>query len=318
MPKFTRRIKNNKKNRTIKRGGDSNIESPNNNNEGVVDIVANKLYNVGSSIATGALDTGLKIVGLERVDKSKEDQEETQKVDQNIEKIGDAASGIISDVGNVVDKTGSAVIQNVNEVLGSNIVQESASQAAEDTAEIVKQTAEKFNNALNDPEVKEEVVEAINNASEIAAVGIKAFEKPAQELTNVAAKSFQKAEESAAEGAVKTVAAIAAATPGLGALIDLGMAANSASRALRSVSEAGSETTQALSRAIIDTKNNFEQGMSELEKQKKIGDEITNRTGKSWHEFENPIPQMRQFGGKKTRRRLTKRKAKSKRVRFAI
>jgi hypothetical protein len=61
------------------------------------------------------------------------------------------------------------------------------------------------------------------------------------------------------------------------------------------------------------------QGLKELEEKKKMGDQISNRTTKSINNFENPLSSTTQSaGGRKTKRRLFKRKAKSKRVRFAI
>lgn len=315
MSKLTRRLIKNRKNRTIKVGGD-NIPKLQEKREGLLDIVGDKIYNTASSVGEKALDTGLNIVGLERKDKKIDETE--SKIDENLEKMGNTATGIISNVSNVVDKTGAALIENVNEVLGSNIVKETTAEAAENTAELIKEGAEKFNEAINDPIVKAEVVEAIDNAADIATIGIKSFEKPVDELTDVAAKSFQKGQTALAEGAVKTGAAIVAALPGIGGLIDLAMAFNSASRAGKAVAEASSETIEALSDAIIDTKNSFQDGMKELEEKKKLANQISNRTTKSINQFENPILKANQTGGKKTKRSFLKRKAKSKRVKFAI
>ena len=77
---------------------------------------------------------------------------------------------------------------------------------------------------------------------------------------------------------------------------------------LRGLMEAYSE--------VYAPKENIEEGLKVLEEKKKLGDEISSRTDKSIKEFEDPV--KTQDGGRKTRRRLFKRKAKSKRVRFAM
>jgi hypothetical protein len=328
MSKFTRRFKKNKKNKSLKRGGaeksepenyePENYEPEKSEREGVIDIVQNKVADVASSAATTLTDIGLKIAGLERVNKTDEDNDATKKVDENINKVSDAASGIISDVGNVVDKTGAAIIENVNEVLGSSVVKETTEQAAEKTADIVKEGAEKFNEALNDPEVKAEVKESIEKASEIGAIVVEAAEKPIEKAVDVAANAAQKATGAALAGVVKVGTDVMAAVPGVGAFIELGKMMNDASKAASAVVEAGTEAVEAGSDAFIETKKNVEKGLKDLEEKKQMSDKISNRTIKSITEFENPITSAQSAGSTKTRRKLTKRKANSKRVRFSI
>jgi len=108
-----------------------------------------------------------------------------------------------------------------------------------------------------------------------------------------------------------------AAVPGVGAVIEVGKMLNDGTKAASAVVEAGSEAVEAASDAFIETKENVEQGLKELEEKKKLAEQISNRTTKSIDNFENPIS-TQMVGGRKTRRRLFKRKAKSKRVRFAI
>ena len=314
MTKFTRRLKKNKKNRTIKRGGDGNSSENQKDREGVIDMVENSVSNVASSAAKTIGDAGLRIVGLQRVNKD-EDNESTKEVDSNINKVADAASGIVSDVENVADKTGAAVIENVNEVLGSDIVEETTEQAAEKTAEIIKESAEKFNEALDKPEVKAEVKETIEKAGEIGAIVVGAAEKPLEKAVDVAANATAKATGAAAAGVTKVLTDFAGAIPGVGAVIDVLKAANDASKAASAVVEAGSEAIEAGSDAFIETKKGVEEGLKLLENQKKTGDETIRRTNNSIKEFEAPVQAA---GSRKTRRRLFKNKAKSKRVRFAI
>lgn len=329
MSKITKRFKN-KKNRTMKsraafliKGGDSSENKKNETfekeeREGIFDIIGNKINDVVSSAATNVGDAGLKIVGLERVNKSDEEEEnDTKKVDENIEKIGNVASEIVSDVENVVDKTGAAIIENVNEVLGSDVVKETTKQAAEETANIVKESAETFNEALNDPEVKAEIEEAIENAGEVGAIAVKAAEKPFNEAVDVAAKAIPKATGATLAGLIKVGTDAMAAIPGVGGIIEIGKIINDSSRAASAVVEAGSEAAEVASDAFIETKENIDKALDELEKKKKLAEQVSSRTSNSIKEFENP--KKLQLGGvHKTRRRLTKRKSKSKRVRFSI
>jgi len=329
MRKLTRRLKKNKKNRTFKRGGAVDIkkpeevkskeESPKEERQGIMDIIGNKVADVAYSGATTLGDAGLKIVGLERIDKSKEEEEASKKVDDNINKISDAASGIVSDVGNVFDKTGAAVIENVNEVLGSSVVKETTEEAAEKTADIIKEGAETFNDALNDPEVKAELEEAIENAGEVGAVFVKSVEKPAEQLVDVAANSAAKATGATLGGIIRVGTDAMAAVPYVGAVIEFGKMLNDGSKAASAAVEAGSEAVEVASDAFIETKENVEKGLKVLEEKKKLADEISSRTNKSIKEFETPLlSQAQAAGAKKTRRKLLKHRGKSKRVRFAI
>lgn len=335
MSKFTRRFKKNKKNRTIKRGGqspDAKVKSEEittsegkPEREGIFDIIGNKISNVASSAATTVGDLGLRFVGLERISKADEEKKkEEEKVNENLEKvnegigkIGEAASDVINTIENVADKTGAVILDNVNNVLGSDAVKETTEQAAENTAEIIQENLEVFNDALNKPEVKAEVKEAIDHIGDVGAVVVGAAEKPIEKAVDVASNAAAKATGAALGGLIKIGTDAMAAVPGLGAVIEVGKMLNDGSKAASAVVEAGSETVEVAADAIIDTKEAIEQGLELLEEKKKTGEEISNRTTKSINDFENPIA-AQAAGARKTRRRLFKRKAKSKRVRFAI
>ena len=92
MSKFTRRFKKNKKNKSLKRGGAEKSEPEKDEREGVIDIVENKVADIASSAATTLTDVGLRIIGLERVNKTDEDNDATKKVDENINKVSDKLS----------------------------------------------------------------------------------------------------------------------------------------------------------------------------------------------------------------------------------
>jgi len=338
MSKLTRRFKKNKKNRTIKRGGQSpdakvkseEIKAPEVKDErqderqGVFDIIGNKISNVASSAATTVGDLGLRFVGLERIEKADEEDKPPEKVDENLEKVNegiekivDAASGIVNTVENVADKTGAVILDNVNEVLGSDAVNETTEQVAKNTAEIVQENLEVFNDALNNPEVKAEVEEAIEHIGDVGAVVVEASEKPIEKVVDVASNALVKATGATLAGIIKIGTDVAAAVPGVGAVIEVGKMLNDGSKAASAVVEAGSEVVEVASDAFIETKEGIEKGLDLLEENKKTAEEISNRTTKSIDDFENPVSTITK-GGRKTRRRFFKRKAKSKRVRFSI
>jgi len=323
MPKFTRYIKKNRKNKTLKRksifckkGGDA----PPTERKGVFDIIGDAIGSAASSVVDKAEDIGLNALGLEKIDKTAEESETTQKVDENIEKMSDVASGVISDVGNVIDKTSAAVIDNVNEVLGSPVVSEGIKEAGEETAAITGKLAETFNDAMDNPVVKAEVEEAIENAGEVGTVVVKAAEEPIKELARVSIEAGTDATAAAASGAIKVGTDILAAVPGWGAIIDFGKMINDGSKAASAVVAAGTEVVEAGSHAFIETSENVKEDLKELAEKKKVTEQISNRTTKSIDEFENPLPNTEQSAGgrRRTRRRLSKRKAKSNRVRFTI
>jgi len=312
MSKFTRRIKGNRKNRTYKKGGDS----PDEERKGIIDIATEKIGHVTSGVIDKLEDVGLNALGLKRIDKSS--NQTSKNVDSNIDKISDATSGVVSDISNVVNKTATTVIDNVNDVLGSEVVNESVEAAAKETADITAKLAEKFNDAMNNPEVKEKVEEAIENAADVGTVIVKSSEKPLEEAVKVGVDAGTKALGAASGGIIKVGTDMAAAVPGLGAIIEFGKILNDSSKAASAVVEAGSEGVEAASDAFVETTENVKQGLKELEEKKKMAEQISNRTTKSINDFENPLRATTQTAGRtKTRRRLSKRKAKTKRVRFA-
>jgi transcriptional regulator of aromatic amino acid metabolism len=288
--------KKNKKNKSLKfKAGNSEAKE----REGVIDLIGDKINNATSSALSSLADTGLKIVGLEKIDRQKEEIPTTN---------------IVSNVSDIADKTSASLITNVNEVLGSDLVNKTTKQAAKDTAVITSKLLNNFNKAINSPEIKQEVKEALDNAGEVASVAVDALKEPFSKVVDIAAESTQKATSAAVSGAIKVSTDALSAVPFWGAFIDLGKIMNDGSKAASAVVEAGTEALEVSSDAFIDTKKNFEKGLKELDKQKKMSKQILNRTTNSIDEFENPTIIK---GGTKTKRRLFKRKLNTKRVRFA-
>jgi hypothetical protein len=325
MPKFTRHVNGNRKNKTLKRratygkseatygkkGGDGSDKE----RKGVLDIASDKISNAASVVVNKAEDIGLNALGLERINHS--DNIDSSKQNENLEKNGESAPGVVSNVGNVVNKTSAAVLDNINDVLSSQVVSNNVEEAANETAEITSKLAEKFNDAMSRPEVKEKVDKAIENAAEISEVIIRSSEKPLQEAAKVSVEAGTKALGAASAGIIKVGTDMMAAVPGLGAVIELGKILNDGSKAASAVVEAGTEAVETASDAFMETSENVKRELKDLEEKKKMAEQISNRTTKSISQFENPLPNTSQTGGRKTKRRFFKRKAKSKRVRFA-
>jgi len=316
MLKLTRRFKNYKKNKTIKKGGSTKKleeREERKEREGIIDAAGNNILNTASSAAINAADFTLGLAGYERRDQSDKSSDEV-----NVPKPHDTSPSFISNAIKIADKAGGILLDNINEVLDSDAAKQTTLEAAKGTAKIVKETASKFNDALSEPEIKAQIEEAVVNAGKLGGVIIKAGKEPVKEAVGVAAESAQKATSAALTGAVRVGTDTMAAVPYLGAIINLGKAINNASIATSAISEAGSDVAEAAADAVIQTKANVKRLLHELEEKKKIGGQISNRTINSINEFENPIITQTKGGGLKSRRRLLKRYTKSKRVRFFI
>lgn len=292
MPKITRRIRN-RKNKTIKKGG-ATLENPLIGEKPPIGEHKERKGIVESTLQS-ATDLGLKAFGLERIEKKQEEAENT-------------ASNMVSDL---IDKASSTVIQNVNEVLDSNAVQETAKETAQETAEIVGKLAENFNNSMNDPKIKAEVDEAIKNAGEISVVVLEAAEPSIAKVTESLEKNAPKVISAAGVGLTKVALDIAGEIPVVGLAVNGLRALNDISKAASAATEAASEAIEVGSDAFVETTENVKERLKELEEQKNLSHQISDRTNQSINEFITG-------GGTKTRRRLFKKKHKSKRVRFAI
>ena len=208
----------------------------------------------------------------------------------------------------------------MNDVLESDIVKESVQEAAENTGEIIKDNLEVFNDALNDPEVKEQVVNAIKNAGVVGDALLDASKEPINKFAENVAEEVPIIASAGLSGLMKVGSDFAAAIPGVGAVIDILKAANDGAKALKTSVEATTNIIDSGAELINKTKENFEEIKKELKEKKKLAGEISNRTTNSINEFTKPSNNLQNQGGgrSKTRRRLNKYKAKSKRVRFAF
>ena len=342
MNKQTKRIRRNRKNKTRKHyGGAVEVTDE---SKGIFDVIGDKLSGYSGKAINYVKDKGLRLVGLQPIQQPEVEQSaSTQEVDQKINEIGNAASEIIEDVKNVVDKGSAAVLENINDVLESPKVGETLSEAATETAEIGEKLLENFNEKLSTPELKEEAKIALDNAAQYTDIAVEAMDEPINKAIDQLNEAGTKAASGAVSGIVKVGTDAMAAVPGAGAIIEVGKMVNDASRAIGDVASAASEATSTISKVVEETSKNIDEGLDKLEEKKermsnaftppsvnlnpgedlnklnKVGGTITNRVEKSIDEFENPVSNAPVLtGGRKTRKKFLKRKGKSKRVRFAI
>ena len=338
MNKQTKRIRRNRKNKTRKHYGGS-PEVNDEKSKGIFDIIGDKISGYSGKAFDYVKDKGLRLAGLQPIKQTEPTQDTTtQEVDQKIGEISDAASEMVSDakeigsdIVNVADKGSAAIIANINDVLENPEVGESLNEAASETAEIGEKLLENFNESLSTPELKEEAKIAIDNAAQYADIAVEALDEPLNKAVDELNEAGTKAASGAISGAVKVGTDAMAAVPYLGGIIELGKIINDGSRAVGDVATAASEATSTVSKVVEETSKNINEGIEKLEEKKegsmdtfkqlnKDGLKVYDRVDKSINQFENPVSSVPvvQQGGKKTRRKLFKRKGKSKRVRFAI
>jgi hypothetical protein len=306
--------------------------------EGIFTLLGNKI----KGLATGAVgyveDKGLRLVGLQKIDNGETPpvNAETAKIDNQLNAAGEAASGLLTSVkeiaGSAVDaakgiadstvdaanKVAAAGVEQVNDVLESPVVENSVSEAATETADIVEKSLDEFNEKLSDPKIKEEAAEALNNVADYAEIGVKALDKPLNAAVDQLSEAGTKAATGLGVGTVNVITSMMSAVPGLGAVIGLGKIANAASSAAGNMTEAFSDATATVGELVAATGDNLTDGVKELEEKKREALKISNRTNESINKFNSPLPSVAPVGGGKTRRNLIKGRGKSKRVRFAI
>jgi len=285
MPKFTKYIKKHRKNITLKnRGVEYNKRGGYTNREGIIDVAEN----TATKALTTVGDIGLRFFGLERI--------------QN----------------NQHSETPQTIMGNVNEVLDSEIVENKVKETAKDTSEIIGKLTSRFNEAMDDPIIKENIEKSIKNAGELSNIAVESFKEPINrgvnqlvETANEAAPKFGKAVGKAAWDTVTSI-------PPISVVGDLLNITNDVTKAASAATDAGTQAIVAASDTFIEAKDNLNNMLKDLDERKKMAEEISNRTTNSINHFENPLTtQPTITGGRKSRRRLFKRKLKTKRVKFA-
>jgi hypothetical protein len=335
------------KNKTKKYfGGKAKVNKFDEKSEGIFDFIGDKLSSYTGKIVDYTKEKGLRLVGLQPIKKDEEPEvsDSTKEVDEKLNKIGDAASGLVSNISNsttglisdaeqigsdvvkVFDKGSAAAIEQINDVLESPKIENSITEAAEETAEIGEKLLENFNEKLSSPELKEEAKIALDNTADYADIAVEAMDEPVNKAIDQLNEAGTKAVSGAAAGLIKVGTDSLAAVPYMGSVIELGKIVNDTSKAIGDVASAATEASSTVSKVVEQVSENIDEGLDKLDEKKKEGEKILSRTDKSIESFENPIEKaskevkksVTKGGGYKTKKRLFKNKAKSKRVRFAI
>ena len=301
MTKQTKRVrksKNRSKNRTksIKYYGGALEVEKDTNSKGIFTLIGDKLSNYTGKITNYIKDKGLRLAGLEPI--KKENDIVPQEVDQKVNEIGSAASGLAA-----------SVMENVNEVLGSPQLQNSLNNTASETAEIGTNLLENVNEKLSTPQFKEAATKVIDNVADYTNIIVKAIDEPLNNSIDTLNEAGTKAMSGIASGAIKVGTDALAAVPGAGAVIELGKMANDASAAAGDVVEATSDATTAVANIVKETTENMKEGIDDLKNKELEAKQIGGRINKSIHLFENPL---QRGGGRKTRRKFLNNNAKSR------
>jgi hypothetical protein len=300
MSKFTRHIKKYKnnitsKNKPFKTGG-YNIER-----EGIIDMAENTASKVLNTVG----DVGLRTLGLERINNSANNQ-----YDNNVNNV------VHRD--NLFDKGSKYILGNINEVLDSEYLDNKVKNTANDTVQIIGKLTSRFNDAMDDPMIKDKIETSIKYAGELSDIAVDSFKEPFNKAVNNFAETANEAAPKFGRAAGKAVWDAATAIPPISVVGDLLDITNDVSKAAAAAVDAGTEAVVAASDTFIETKDNINNILKSLDVRKKMSEEISNRTTKSINEFENPFKKTYTGGNVKSKRRLFKRKSKTKRVKFAI
>lgn len=306
---FKKTVRNKKntylKRKTKRRHIGGNATNDNKERSGVFSKVFEKIQDAGEDTAVYFANKGARLLGYKPIN---EDEKSQEQVQSKIETTPSDQSGVVN---NTIETT----LNNVNELLQSPEISENIELAAEETKEITEKLLDKINEPFEDPNFEKKLEKTSEKLANTANILIDAADKPIDKALDKASESLYKMGSAAATSSVKIASDVLATIPGVGAIFDVARIINDSSKAVASVSEAGSELIQTGSDLVGETSKN----LSELlETQIKEKNQIQNRINNSTNNFNIPIEQIQKGGYKKTRRFLRKRKMKSKRVRFAI
>lgn len=185
-------------------------------------------------------------------------------------------------------------------------IQASVDQAAQESAAIAHAYAKRLNEALDDPAVKQDLIQAIEHLGDLGEVALQSAEKPLERAIEMSVHSGTKVMAAAASGAMKVGTDLMAAIPGVGAVIEVGKILNDGSKAASTMVEAAADFAETATETFAETTDNLKQGMRELEERKKQTADISQRTQRSIQHF---------LGGGTLRH---KPRHTTKRVRFAL
>ena len=159
---------------------------------------------------------------------------------------------------------------------------------------IINEGADIINSTAENPETKENFERAVKNGAILADIVIDASKEPLQRVIDVGKEEIPKVIGAAGSGAIKVVTDVAGAVPFLGAVIDLGKAANDSMGAISKAVRSGTKIVNTTSEAIEEASDIFKNGLNKLKEQ---SNRTYRRADRSINEFEDPINSLK--GGKR-------------------
>jgi len=265
-----RNIKYIKHHRTKKNYLGGSVNEPFQKHEGIFQVIGQKLSGYAGEVGEYVKDKTLRLAGLEPIDQ----HEETATPAEPESK----PEGMVSTLS-------ANALHQINEFLLDPTVQRSLHETLQKTSIILKNLVQNINAALSDPQLKEETKIALENVADYVGIFVQAMDGPLNDIIDTLNRSGTKALSAALAGLIKVLTDMAAAVPGFGAFMELGKMANDASAAAGDVVEAATNTTSAISQAISDTSENFQQGLEALHQKKQEAAQIANRTQQSMRRF---------------------------------
>jgi hypothetical protein len=242
-------------------------------NEGVFNILGDKISGFASSAFNFIEEKALRVAGLKKIHDDKTDTSGNNVVEDGVNK----ASGIVSNA-----------INNVNNVLKSPQAQETISAAAQDLAETGTKILDNFNQVASSPAFKQAVEVAADNVSDYAKITVEAMDEPLNEAADKLNEAGTKAASGLVSGAVKVGTDAMAAVPFYGAFFEAGKIVNDGSKALGDMVEAGTQVIETVSQVVDKTSKNIDTKLDDLEAKKQ---RIENLTGQKLNipNMSNPL-----------------------------
>ena len=342
--KYNRKNKNNKHKKTRKYFGGStepinsnptikqlqNIDSNTNTNKtieqlqdsGIIGLVADKLSEPLIDAYAYLSKQALKLVGLQPINNYEQPQPQDQEsgIESGVNKMGSAIVGVIT-------RFCVALIEQINEVLGSPQAETSVTEAAKRSLEHGEKLLRIFNTVLSTPAMKIETEKTVDQVVAYIKLSEPIIDQAVEELNRAGAHALS----GVFSGLTKSLSDAAESIPVVGIPIGLFNVGNDITKASANTVEAIKDATSVVADAFDDFKNLYfdiqegltthpneqiqvQQGGKQLVDHMKAGSKILNRTNKSIDIFSDPL----QYSNRKTKNKLLKYPTKTKKVRFLI
>ena len=237
------------------RGGGDQYAAAFKEDEGLFGLISPKLSTYASNITNFAKEKGLRLIGL-------------QSIPPDDEAAAAAAATAAATAAAADEKPLSA--EDAHRLKEFKTIENAIGNIVSDTVKSTSNVLRDVNAKISTPEFKKEAEFALDNAAEIATMGVRAFEQPLNESIDVLSESGEKLVAGVSSGAIKVMTDVAAAVPYVGTVVELGKIANDASATIADVMDATSSATKAVSTVIQKTNSNFEQNMNELKAAKEM------------------------------------------------